>query len=200
MGSSTPNSGLRFPVSGDAPNVPQDVQNLATDLDLKVAPAFASTGLRDSTITSPQTGQWCTVAGVAYVYRSGWHVLVDDAAFAWTSVSMSTGWTFVSSGVQAFRYRRFAGQIQFDGFGFYTGTIGTTHVQLTATIPAVAAALASNVSTYASMSVYNTVALGTNTFLEALPDGRLFVKAAANIVNPVINFGSANPIADLSVG
>ena len=35
----TTNTGLRYPASSVAPNVPQDIQNLATDLDVRVFPA-----------------------------------------------------------------------------------------------------------------------------------------------------------------
>jgi hypothetical protein len=75
MGSSTPNSALRYPASGDAPNVPQDMQNLASDLDAKVFPQFASASVRDSTITAPIVGQGCIVAGGLQVYRAGaWRI------------------------------------------------------------------------------------------------------------------------------
>lgn len=87
MGSVTVSSALRYPGSGDAPNVPQDIQNLAADLDAKVCPAFASTSLRDSTIVSPAQGQRCTVVGIEYVYRAtSWWLGVDSGVLAGATV------------------------------------------------------------------------------------------------------------------
>lgn len=69
----TSSSSLRYPASSDTPNIPQDLNNLATDLDKKVAPAFSTTSARNTAIPSPVTGQMCTVAGVLNVYDgSGW--------------------------------------------------------------------------------------------------------------------------------
>jgi hypothetical protein len=45
------------------------MQNLATDLDKKVIPAFASTSARNTAIPSPTQGQCCTVAGVLHTYN-----------------------------------------------------------------------------------------------------------------------------------
>lgn len=69
----TSSSGLRYPASSDTPNIPQDMQNLATDLDKKVIPPFSTTAARTTAIGSPTQGQPATVAGSLTVYDgSGW--------------------------------------------------------------------------------------------------------------------------------
>ncbi len=50
---------IRYPDSFDTPNIPQHIQNMATDLDTMVIPKFASAGLRDAAIPSPTDGQHC---------------------------------------------------------------------------------------------------------------------------------------------
>jgi hypothetical protein len=44
----TSSSGLRFPASSAAPNVPVDIQNLATDLDTRVFVPVANTTARNA--------------------------------------------------------------------------------------------------------------------------------------------------------
>lgn len=63
---------LRYPDAFDTPNIPQHIQNLATDLDVKVIAKFASTGLRDAAIPSPTDGQCCylTNTDTFQVYNS----------------------------------------------------------------------------------------------------------------------------------
>ena len=69
----TSSSGLRYPASTDSPFGSQQIQNLATDLDKKVAPPFASISARNTAIPSPTQGQLCTVAGILHVHDgSGW--------------------------------------------------------------------------------------------------------------------------------
>lgn len=75
---STPQSGLRYPSLSDDPNVPEDIQNLATDLDSRIIPRFTSTATRDSAITSPTEGQVCYVTGsdvLQYYSGSAWRGL-----------------------------------------------------------------------------------------------------------------------------
>lgn len=71
----TSSSALRYPSPTAAPNVPQDVQNLASDLDRKVIPSFANITARNTGIPSPVQGQTCSVGGVLHVY--------DGAAWRW---------------------------------------------------------------------------------------------------------------------
>lgn len=69
----TTSSGLRYPASSAAPNVSQDIQNLASDADAKVLPAYANITARNTAIPSPTQGRACTVAGVIHTYDgSGW--------------------------------------------------------------------------------------------------------------------------------
>lgn len=70
----TSSSALRYPSSSASPNVPQDIQNLATDLDRKVLPQFATIAARNTAIPSPVQGQTCTVNGLVHTYTGalGW--------------------------------------------------------------------------------------------------------------------------------
>lgn len=52
----TPNASLPYPALGSVPNVPSDIQSLATALDTKVPGSFASAGSRNSAIGSPTDG------------------------------------------------------------------------------------------------------------------------------------------------
>lgn len=45
----TPVNALRFPASSASPNVPQDIQNLATDIDLKLTASIATMAARPTT-------------------------------------------------------------------------------------------------------------------------------------------------------
>lgn len=71
----TTHSALRYPASTAAPNVHQDIQNLATDLDDKVLPKFANITARNAAFTAPAQGDNCIVAGLLHVY--------DGAAWRW---------------------------------------------------------------------------------------------------------------------
>lgn len=69
----TPNSALRYPAGTDAPAGSTQIQNLATDLDQKVIPHFASQSARNTAIPSPVQGQCCTVGTDLHTYDgSGW--------------------------------------------------------------------------------------------------------------------------------
>jgi hypothetical protein len=61
--------GLRYPVDTDDFNVPQDIANLASDLDTKVVHRFGTLAALQAAYPSPQVGQvaWVTAMGlVAY--------------------------------------------------------------------------------------------------------------------------------------
>jgi len=79
----TSSSGLRYPASSDTPNIPQDMQNLASDLDKKVLPSFASITARNTGIPSPTQGQCCTVNGMLHRY--------DGTAWRWHKTGYSSG-------------------------------------------------------------------------------------------------------------
>ena len=96
----TSSSSLRYPSSSAAPNVPQDMQNLATDLDRKVIPSFANIAARTAAIPSPTLGQTCSVAGVLHTY--------DGTAWRWQRTGIigsqstnTSGFLSVSHGLGA---------------------------------------------------------------------------------------------------
>lgn len=63
--------GLRFPASSDAPDVPQYVQQLATDVDAKLrVPVVSSIAARNSH-GSPYAGKQMLVGGNLHVYDGG---------------------------------------------------------------------------------------------------------------------------------
>lgn len=84
----TSSSALRYPDPSAAPNVAQDLQNLATDLDRKVIPAFANITARNTAIPSPVQGQTCSVGGVLHIH--------DGAGWRWERRGTVTGTTDAS--------------------------------------------------------------------------------------------------------
>jgi len=80
---------LRYPASSAAPNVPQDIQNLASDVDNKIVPRFSTTTARDSAIPSPVAGQMAMVAGKPYLYNGGWKGLSKATAGAIQAVTLN---------------------------------------------------------------------------------------------------------------
>lgn len=66
--STTPKYGLRYPVSTAAPNVPQDIQNLATDVDNSLS-AVAATVPKIIGYADGTTNQSFTGAGIASYMR-----------------------------------------------------------------------------------------------------------------------------------
>lgn len=77
----TPQGSLRYPTSGNSTNVPQDIQNLATDLDSKILNRYTTTTARDAAITSPASGQMAIAAEKPYLRVSGaWRGLPKAAA------------------------------------------------------------------------------------------------------------------------
>lgn len=75
MSGTTTISALRYPTLSDSPNAQTAVKNLADDVDSLVNSRFATTGARDSAITSPVAGQQCyvTSTGEFYMYSgSAW--------------------------------------------------------------------------------------------------------------------------------
>lgn len=81
----TSSSSLRYPVASAVPNVPQDIQNLASDLDRKVIPPFSTVSARDAAIPSPTQGQCCTVAGNFHTY--------DGSSWRWQRRGYTSGVT-----------------------------------------------------------------------------------------------------------
>jgi hypothetical protein len=71
----SPVAGLPYPATSDAPAGPTQIQALTTALDSVVLARFATTALRDSTITAPINGQvvQCLDSGLwEYVTGTGW--------------------------------------------------------------------------------------------------------------------------------
>jgi hypothetical protein len=59
---------MRYPAASAAPNVNQDIQNLANDVQTAVLPRFTSITNRNAGIPSPVASQACIVAGELHVY------------------------------------------------------------------------------------------------------------------------------------
>lgn len=64
----TSENAIRYPAATATPNVSQDIQNVATDVDTGLVRRFASTGARDTAIPSPATNRVVSVAGAIQVY------------------------------------------------------------------------------------------------------------------------------------
>lgn len=78
MPGTTPINALPYPVATtDAPNGPQQIQNLAVAADTRLVARFATTAARDSAITSPLNGMtvWCDAPGAYF----------DRVAGAWVA-------------------------------------------------------------------------------------------------------------------
>lgn len=86
MGTTTIN-GFRYPGLSDDVNVPEDIQNLATDVDKVVIPKFSSTTARDAAITAPVSGQACYIDNtstglhVMQIYRGSWRNMCEQPTF-----------------------------------------------------------------------------------------------------------------------
>lgn len=200
----TPKSSYRYPVTGSAPNIPQDIQNLATDLDSN-GPEYATTGARDAANPTPATGDTCRVAGQIKVYRAGaWNTAVDSGSFPWVALGppFAGGWSAVAAGVHMFRYRLFAGKVEFDGTMTYVGTITTAGVVIISTgISQIVNALDANAAAYTMIPCGHSVSgvATAATFLNPLTDGRLKIMTTSSITNPVISLAGCS-MADVSVG
>lgn len=200
---STLRAGYRYPSPGAAVNVPQDVQNLADDVS-GWGPEFATTGARDTLNPTPVLGDACRVAGQIKVYRSSaWYTVVDSGNFPWTTFSSFTaGWSAIASGVHTFRWRLFAGKVEFDGVMQYTGTITTAGVTvITVGISQIVNALDANAAAYTMIPCGSSIA-GVATaavYVNPLTDGRLKIMPSGSITNPVICLNGVS-MADVSVG
>lgn len=88
MGSTTPLHSLRYPAGGDAPNVPSDMSNLATDVDnnLPLTSTTEPTKVAGLVWYNPTTGQTQVTDG------STWY-LVAGNSIPWTAVTATAGWT-----------------------------------------------------------------------------------------------------------
>jgi hypothetical protein len=128
---------LRYPGLSDDVNVPEDIQNLATDVDKFVVSRHTSTTNRDAAITAPVAGQACyvdnTTTGLhaAQIYRSSWRNLAEQATFkrktSVESVTNSstyqddndlTGFSVEANTIYEFRGILFVNTLQAAGFKF----------------------------------------------------------------------------------
>lgn len=88
----TPQGSLRYPTSGNSTNVPQDIQNLATDVDSKIINRYTTTTARNSAIATPVNGQFAFAGGQVYVYSDSlWRLLPKAVAGGSLDVSLSAG-------------------------------------------------------------------------------------------------------------
>jgi hypothetical protein len=67
----TPIANLPYPTAANIPNVPQDIQNLATALEPLIVPTFASLAAAEAAISAPIPGQLVNVSGTMYSYQTG---------------------------------------------------------------------------------------------------------------------------------
>lgn len=80
--------GLRYPVSGDSPNVAQHIQNLANDVQTYTLPRFTTIAARNAAFPSPATGQACIVNGTLHVRdASAWRFVLYGETTATTDAS-----------------------------------------------------------------------------------------------------------------
>jgi hypothetical protein len=88
----TTQGSLRYPTSGNSTNVPQDIQNLATDVDSKIVNRYATTTARNAAITSPVNGQLAFTGGQLYLYSDSlWRLLPKAVAGGSLGVTLSAG-------------------------------------------------------------------------------------------------------------
>lgn len=129
MAGTDPITGARYPGSADAPNVNQDLQNLANDLSPLTHPYFTSTASRDTHYSS-----WVSAGGTM---RDGLHCHVQgvgDQTYlsgSWrTGYSSDTGWVTLnlnsplSQGTFGSRYRVRNGVCEVMLDAAYSGTYG----------------------------------------------------------------------------
>jgi len=135
----TSSSGLRYPASSAAPNVPADLQNLATDLDHAVVIQVANTTARNALTKfdgqkvyeqsskrtfrwNATTSRWDMEAGPAYTWTP---TLIDGGGAPVTGTSSAIGEYTIINGTLRFRVDIiFAGSID--------GRVGGLRLQLPA--------------------------------------------------------------------
>ncbi|TQF03939.1 hypothetical protein E6W39_18995 [Kitasatospora acidiphila] len=83
MSANTPKSGLTYPSLSDPPNVPQNMNTLATQLDGIVIPKYASASAMTAANGTPAAGDMC--------YRTDLKAYMTYDGSVWTQVS-NTGW------------------------------------------------------------------------------------------------------------
>jgi hypothetical protein len=99
-----PLTGARYPTSGNATNVPQDIQNAVTDLSVQVLPRYATTAARDSAF-SAWTSAGNSLAEGMYAYTQAEDTLWYYNGTVWTwprwarGELMRSDYTNTSSGV-----------------------------------------------------------------------------------------------------
>lgn len=88
----TPQGSLRYPTSGNSTNVPQDIQNLATDLDSRIVNRYATTTARGVAISSPINGQLAFTGGQLGLYSDSlWRLLPKAVNGGNLNVTTSVG-------------------------------------------------------------------------------------------------------------
>lgn len=132
----TPINALRYPASSDPADVPTDMLELATDLDTRLIPRFASSAARDAAITAPIEGQlnyrsdtdrlerytgsaWVPVGGGVYVSHE--EVTTGVVNSASTTEVLVKSMTFTA--VVGVRYR-------YEVAGVYFGTVAADQLGL----------------------------------------------------------------------
>lgn len=136
----TPGAGLSYPALSDVPNVPSDMQALATDLDSQVVPRFATAVARDAAITSPVEGQLCylSAAGVKELQKydgAAWRGMGERPLFAYKSTDESLSGTITLQNDDNLFLALPANSTWKVEVGLYTRTPATADFQWTFTIP-----------------------------------------------------------------
>lgn len=83
MSANTPKSGLTYPSLSDPPNIPQNMNTLATQLDGIVIPKYTSASAMTAANGTPSAGDMC--------YRTDLKAYMTYDGTVWTQVS-NTGW------------------------------------------------------------------------------------------------------------
>lgn len=125
-------AGVAYPLLTDTPNGPAQMLALATSIDQKVIPAFASAAARTAAIASPGTGQITWRADALFGLNlekwngSAWvPILAGDTG--WTTATLGNSWvSFDGNTTYSFpQYRLMNGKVELAG-AIKSGTTATT--------------------------------------------------------------------------
>lgn len=149
MGTTTTYSGLRIPVSTDAPNIAQFFSNLGSDLDQKVTVTVASSTARNA-LSSKYDGMRVYEQSSQRTFRwnatnSRWDY-VNGPWYTWTPTLTTTGGTAVTASPLTTRgsYVIAEGRIRFNVGMSFAGAINGQSGALVVQMPASVVSKASN--------------------------------------------------------
>lgn len=108
-------SGFRYPALADVPNVPQDLRNLAEDVDDFLPTRDGAAWVCTSGTRPPHAAGlriWETDTGLQYVSSgSAWLLTYRDTGWTTSGLVWGSGWSAVASGTWASFAYRVVGQV-----------------------------------------------------------------------------------------